>query len=264
MNADDVEHARGRGVYRLDVHGHKIPIPSGTEWTATGLPSDGGEAGDVCLILEHAAGGVMYLSLSFGAREFLPMMMLRVVGAIILAVSVVGCSSSPPSVSAVDAAAASPRASAGAYALGPNDQLRVQVYNEPTISGDYTIDGAGFLAIPVAGRVRAMGLTPAQLERRIAAKLNNGMLKDARVTVQVSGYAPFYIRGEVKKPGEFPYRPGLTLGDAVALAGGYTYRADESKAYIRAAGAGVEVTRPLDVDPPIAPGDNIRIPERFF
>jgi polysaccharide export outer membrane protein len=155
--------------------------------------------------------------------------------------------------------------SAGPYVLGPNDQLRIQVYDEATISGDYTIDGAGFLAIPVAGRVRAMGLTSAQLERQIAAKLNSGgMLKDARVTVQISGYAPFYIRGEVKKPGEFPYKPGLTVGDAIALAGGYTYRADESKAYVRAAGKGVEVTRTLHVDPPVAPGDNIRIPERFF
>ncbi len=148
--------------------------------------------------------------------------------------------------------------------MGPNDQVKVQVYNEPTISGDYTVDGAGFLAIPVAGRVRALGLTTTQLERRITAKLNGGILKDARVTVQVSGYAPFYIRGEVKKPGEFPYKPGLTLGDAVALAGGYTYRADENKAYVRSAGSAVEIARPLDVDRPVSPGENIRIPERFF
>jgi polysaccharide export outer membrane protein len=193
-------------------------------------------------------------------------MILRIAAAVVLAISTTGCSlSDPPAVAAYDAVRAqAPRVSAGAYALGPNDQLRVQVYNEPTISGDYTVDGAGFLAIPVAGRVRAVGLTTAQLERQIAAKLNGGILKDARVTVQISGYAPFYIRGEVKKPGEFPYRPGLTLGDAVALAGGYTYRADESKAYVRGAGTGVEETRPLDVDPRVAPGDNIRIPERFF
>jgi polysaccharide export outer membrane protein len=193
-------------------------------------------------------------------------MILRIVVAAALAISAMGCSSSDPSITtAYDSVRAqASRAPAGAYALGPNDQLRVQVYNEPTISGDYTVDGAGFLAIPVAGRVRATGLTTAQLERQITAKLNSGILKDARVTVQISGYAPFYIRGEVKKPGEFPYKPGLTLGDAVALAGGYTYRADESKAYVRVAGTGVEVTRPLDVDPPIAPGDNIRIPERFF
>jgi protein involved in polysaccharide export with SLBB domain len=112
--------------------------------------------------------------------------------------------------------------------------------------------------------VRAAGLTAEQLERKLTAKLNSGILKDARVNVQVSNYAPFYIRGEVKKPGEFPYKPGLTLGDAVALAGGYTYRANESQAFVRAAGAGTEISRSLAVDPPIAPGDNIRIPERFL
>lgn len=156
------------------------------------------------------------------------------------------------------------RALPGSYVLGANDQIHVVVYNEPTITGDYMIDGAGNLSVPAAGRVRAAGLTAEQLERKLTAKLNSGILKDARVTVQVSNYAPFYIRGEVKKPGEFPYKPGLTLGDAVALAGGYTYRANESQAYVRAAGAGTEISRSLAVDPPIAPGDNIRIPERFL
>ena len=178
-----------------------------------------------------------------------------------------GCSSPPASYASYNEVAQvqmTPRVSPGPYLLGTSDQIHVQVYNEPTISGDYTIDGAGFLSIPVAGRVKAAGLTTERLERRLVAKLNSGILKDARVTVQVNNYAPFYIRGEVKKPGEFPYKPGLTLGDAVALAGGYTYRADESKAFIRSAGAGTEITRPLNVDPPIAPGDNIRVPERFF
>jgi polysaccharide export outer membrane protein len=148
--------------------------------------------------------------------------------------------------------------------LGTNDQVHVQVYNEPTITGDYVIDGAGILSMPVAGRVNAAGLTTEQLERRLTQKLNSGILKDARVSIQIGGYAPFYIRGEVKRPGEFPYKPGLTVGDAVALAGGYTYRANESKAYVRPAGAGTEIVRPLDVDPQIAPGDNIRIPERIL
>lgn len=150
------------------------------------------------------------------------------------------------------------------YVLGANDQLHVQVYNEPSITGDYAIDGSGFLSVPVAGRVRAAGLTTEQLERRLTGRLNGGILKDARVSIQIATYAPFYIRGEVKKPGEFPYKPGLTLGDAVALAGGYTYRADESRAHVRPAGVATEITRPLDLDPLIAPGDNIRIPERFF
>jgi polysaccharide export outer membrane protein len=178
-----------------------------------------------------------------------------------------GCSSGPGvyAQSVDNAPARVPvRASSGSYVLGTNDQVHVTVYNEPTITGDYIIDGAGILSIPVAGRVNAAGLTPEQLERRLTQKLNSGILKDARVSIQISGYAPFYIRGEVKRPGEFPYKPGLTLGDAVALAGGYTYRANESRAYVRPAGSGTEIVRPLDVDPQIAPGDNIRIPERFL
>lgn len=189
----------------------------------------------------------------------------RLLTGISFALVLAGCSGPTSYATQTAAVEAQPvRGPLGSYVLGPNDQLRVQVYNEPTITGDYVVDGAGFLAIPVAGRVRASGLTTEQLERRITAKLNGGILKDARVTVQVGTYAPFYIRGEVKKPGEFPYKPGLTLGDAVALAGGYTYRADESKAYVRSSGAGSETARQLTIDPPIQPGDNIRIPERFF
>lgn len=153
---------------------------------------------------------------------------------------------------------------AGPYTVRTNDQLRIQVYNEPTISGDYVVDGSGFLSVPVAGRVRAGGLTVDQLERKVTAQLNSGILKDARVSIQITTYAPFYIRGEVKKPGEFPYKPGMTVGDAVALAGGYTYRADESKAYVRPVDAAAEVVRSLGTDQPVSPGDNIRIPERFL
>ena len=78
------------------------------------------------------------------------------------------------------------------------------------------------------------------------------MLKDARVNVQVANYSPFYIRGEVKKAGEFPYRPGMTVSDAVALAGGYTYRADESKVYVRSARAAGEIMRLLETDIPVS------------
>ncbi|MCW5691683.1 MAG: polysaccharide export protein [Pseudolabrys sp.] len=150
------------------------------------------------------------------------------------------------------------------YTLHTNDQLHVQVYNEQTITGDYTVDGAGYLSIPVAGRVKASGLTVEQLERRIAARLNGAILKDARVNIQISTYAPFYIRGEVKKPGEFPYKPGLTVADAVALAGGYTYRANENRVLVRPSGSNVELTRPTETNPPVSPGDNITVPERFL
>jgi polysaccharide export outer membrane protein len=150
------------------------------------------------------------------------------------------------------------------YTLHTNDQVHVQVYNEQTITGDYVVDSTGYLSIPVAGRVRAAGLTVAELERRVAAQLNGSILKDARVNIQISNYAPFYIRGEVKKPGEFPYKPGLTVADAVALAGGYTYRADEGSVVVRPTGSNRQITRPTDANPPVSPGDNITVPERFL
>ncbi|MFA6264149.1 MAG: polysaccharide biosynthesis/export family protein [Pseudolabrys sp.] len=150
------------------------------------------------------------------------------------------------------------------YILHTNDQLHVQVYSEQTITGDYVVDSTGYLSIPVAGRVKAAGLTVQQLERRVTAQLNGAILKDARVNIQIATYAPFYIRGEVKKPGEFPYKPGLTVADAVALAGGYTYRADENRVVVRPSGSNAELTRPTDANPPVSPGDNITVPERFL
>jgi polysaccharide export outer membrane protein len=150
------------------------------------------------------------------------------------------------------------------YTLRTNDQLHIQVYGEPTITGDYTVDSTGYVSVPMAGRIRAAGGSTAQLERAIVAKLNQGVLKDAKVNVQVTTYSPFYIRGEVRKPGEFAYKPGMTIGDAVALAGGYTYRADESKVYLRPANRADEIVQPLVGDVQIAPGDNVRVPERWF
>ena len=150
------------------------------------------------------------------------------------------------------------------YVLRTNDQVRVQVYNEPTVSGVYAIDGGGMVTVPLAGRIRAAGLTTAQLERSITKNLDGSILKDPHVTVQVATYGPLYVRGEVKQPGQFQYAPGMTIGDAVALAGGYTYRADETTAYVRSYGSTQEIARSLRTDVPVLPGDNIRIPERYF
>lgn len=182
-----------------------------------------------------------------------------------IALAIAGCSAvADPQFSNASDVRAAARTSYGQYVLRPNDQIRVQVYNEESISGDYQVDSGGTISIPLAGRFRAAGLTAAQLEAAIASRLNRGVIKDPRVNVQVANYAPFYIHGEVKRAGEFPYRPGLTLMDAVATAGGFTYRADEKSAYVRRAGANVEQVYSLNARVPIFPGDNIRVPERFF
>lgn len=150
------------------------------------------------------------------------------------------------------------------YVLGPSDRVRVKVYGEPDITGEYEIDGSGAVSIPLAGHVKAGGLTTRQLERAIAAALSKGIVRDPRVNVEIALYRPYYILGEVKKSGEYPYKSGLTVLDAVASAGGYTYRANESKVVLRRAGSTVEETYSLNAPVLVFPGDNIRIPERYF
>ena len=148
--------------------------------------------------------------------------------------------------------------------LGPSDRVRLKVYGEQDITGDYEVDTNGYISVPLAGRVKAAGLTTRQLEKSVAAALSKGLLRDPRVSAEVATYRPFFILGEVKNAGEYPYKSGLTVLDAVASAGGYTYRANESKAVIRRAGSNVEETHALDAPVPVFPGDNIRIPERYF
>jgi len=203
-------------------------------------------------------------------QSFLKSTGLKLAG-LAIALALAGCSTAgnsdiafPMQVAQLQPTANSPKTSYGPYALRPNDQVRVQVYNEPDITGDYQVDSAGYLSIPLAGRVKAAGLTASQLEHSITSRLKGGILNDPRVTIQVSTYAPIYIHGEVKKSGEFPFRPGLTVMDAVAAAGGFTYRADDSRAYVRRSGAAAEFVYPLDARVLVFPGDNIRIPERYF
>lgn len=153
---------------------------------------------------------------------------------------------------------------AGTYMLGPNDRVRVKVYGEPDIGGEYEVDSTGQISVPLAGHIMAQGLTTKELERSIAAALAKGIVRNPRVNVEVALYRPYYILGEVKKGGEYPYRLGLTVLDAVASAGGFTYRANENKVFLRRSGGRAEEVYSLDTPVPVFPGDNIRIPERYF
>lgn len=156
------------------------------------------------------------------------------------------------------------RGAGGAYMLGPGDRLRIKIYNEPELTGDYEINSSGFVSLPLVGQVKASGATTNQLERIIAGKMRGQISQDPKVNVEIAAYAPFYIHGEVKKAGEYPYRPGLTMADAVATAGGLTYRANEGRIYLRRAGSPVEEMVSLDMRVRVYPGDNIRVDERIF
>lgn len=150
------------------------------------------------------------------------------------------------------------------YLLDAGDRIRVIVYNEPELSGEFEIDGSGVVAYPLVGQVIAKGKTTRDFEEAVAAALRDGYLIDPRVSVEVTNFRPIYIIGEVETGGEYPYVNGMTVLNAVALAGGYSYRADEDRAYVQRAGTGYEVEYSLDAPVPVFPGDIIRIDERFF
>lgn len=150
------------------------------------------------------------------------------------------------------------------YLLGSGDKVRVTVYGEPELSGEFFVTGSGLVSLPLIGEVRAAGLNVRQFQDTVQDALSKGYLKEPRVSAEVLSFRPFYILGEVDKPGTYPYTSGLTVFNAVATAGGFTYRADKNKVYIKRLGEAEEHKYPLDPSVTVAPGDTIRIGERFF
>jgi polysaccharide export outer membrane protein len=149
-----------------------------------------------------------------------------------------------------------------AYQLGSGDKLRVIVFGEEDLSGEFEVDDTGAVSLPLVGEVGAGGRTLRSFEAAVREQLSDGYLKDPRVSVQVINYRPFYIIGEVEKGGEYPFVSGMHLLNAVAVAGGFTYRANTSKVFITRGSRELEfaVTPELRLEP----GDVIRVPERFF
>ncbi|HJO65628.1 MAG TPA: polysaccharide biosynthesis/export family protein [Sphingomonas sanguinis] len=153
--------------------------------------------------------------------------------------------------------------SSGDYRLGTADKVRVIVYNEPTLSGEFTVSDNGTLSLPLIGDVPANGRSPREVASDIQAKLADGYLREPRVSLDVLTYRPFYILGEVTKPGEYAYSNGLTALNAVARAQGFTYRANKRKVYLKRAGESAE--KEVNIDGlEIRPGDTLRIGERYF
>lgn len=150
------------------------------------------------------------------------------------------------------------------YKLGAGDKLKITVLNVTEITGEYSINPAGRVALPMIGNVAAAGATTDSLSESIRAKLAAGFVKEPQVTVEVINYRPFYILGEVARPGEFPYAAGLTVEQAVAAAGGYTYRAARHRAYLRRAGGKEQLVKFGDDPIYVMPGDTIRIGQRYL
>ena len=150
------------------------------------------------------------------------------------------------------------------YRLGVADQVQITVYGETTLSGSFPVNADGTVAFPLIGNVMAQGKTAIELQNEITAALADGYVKDPRVNVSVLTFRPFYILGEVNKPGEYPYATGLTAYKAVAIAGGFTYRADQRRIYIKHSADAHESRKLLTSDLLVQPGDTIRVTERYF
>jgi polysaccharide export outer membrane protein len=150
------------------------------------------------------------------------------------------------------------------YRLGSGDKVRVNVFGEQALTGEFQVSGGGMISLPLIGDMRAAGLTVAEFQRSVEEGLKQGYLLDPKVSAEVLTYRPFFVLGEVGSPGTYPYTNGLTVLNAVATAGGFTYRADTKRVYIRRAGGGDEEVYQLTTSTAVAPGDTIRIGERFF
>jgi polysaccharide export outer membrane protein len=150
------------------------------------------------------------------------------------------------------------------YKLGAGDKVRILVYNEPNLTGEYTINSNGTISFPLIGDVAAVDRTTADVRAEIEQKLASGYLRAPQVSIDVLSYRPFYILGEVNKPGDYPYSAGLTVLRAVATASGFTYRADQRHVFLKHPGDTKETRYTLDSDILVQPGDTLRIGERYF
>ncbi len=150
------------------------------------------------------------------------------------------------------------------YKLAADDQISVTVFGEPDLSlAKVRIAPNGTISMPLIGQIRVAGLTAAEVEKKITALLADGYLKKPGVTVSIAEYRLFYVTGEVKKPGGYGYRDGLTVHKAVSLAGGFSERADQGKITITHEGSTRPVTG-VKLTDRVRPGDVINVKESFF
>ena len=148
--------------------------------------------------------------------------------------------------------------------LQPGDKIKITVYGEDKLSGDFQLDQSGQISLPLAGTITAQGLTQSELEQALAKKFRSQYLKDPKVTVTIATLEPYYMIGEVTKPGQYPYQSGLNVLTALAVAGGPTYRANRNTVQIQRHGETSMHDYPISTTVPILPGDVIKVPERYF
>jgi polysaccharide export outer membrane protein len=150
------------------------------------------------------------------------------------------------------------------YLLGAGDTLRITVFGETDLSGTFKISDNGALVMPLVGQVNAQGLSVAELQKKLVSQLNVKAVKSPDVTIQVEEYRPFFILGEVKNPGSYPYVPEMTVLTAVAIAGGFTFRASANEVSVTRKHNGKPVEARATRDARVLPGDVVYVFERHF
>ena len=178
----------------------------------------------------------------------------------LLSLFVSGCGHQAPSRPLADDAASSSDTRGAEYRLGTGDRIRLIVFGEEKLSGEFEVDGVGQVSLPLLGGIAAGGRTIPEFTSIVTKRLAAEYLKEPRVSAEILNYRPFYVLGEVKSPGKYPYVSGTSVLSAVALAGGYTYRARESSMVIVRDGHELSAVE----DTKVLPGDIVRIAERYF
>ena len=178
---------------------------------------------------------------------------------ILVAVAVLaGCSGYRPAPAAFHAATTQP------YRLGAGDRVRITVFEQDSLTNTYSIDQSGYFAFPLVGAVPARGHTAQQIEATLATKLREGYLRDPDVSVEVDRYRPIFVMGEVGAAGQYSYVPGLTVQKAVAMAGGFSARANQGSVDITRDINGKVMTGRVRTSDPLLPGDTVYVRERLF
>lgn len=150
------------------------------------------------------------------------------------------------------------------YRLGAGDRVRITVFEQEGLTNTYSVDQSGYLSLPLVGPVPARGHSAQQLEGEIAAKLRQGYLRDPDVSVEIDRYRPIFVMGEVGAAGQYSYVPGLTVQKAVAIAGGYSARANQGSVDITRDINGKVITGTVRTSDPLLPGDTVYVRERLF
>lgn len=150
------------------------------------------------------------------------------------------------------------------YKLGVGDKVRVSVFGEDELGGEFAVDGTGYVRLPLIGQIKTIGLSAQTLEMEVMTLLKDGFLKVPRVNVEVTVYRPFYILGEVARPGQYPYVNGMTVLNAIALAGGYTDRARTTDVDILRNGRPMPERLPVDQTVQVLPDDVLTVRQRYF